>query len=445
MSFPSTLRLKSEPSIQNQQSLPSTLKLKNNQPQLSEKIDFSSQEEDEREIERAQAQLTSRGLESFLGAPGDIASFLTGMFGKEQEVLPTSKKLREFSEKSSLGYTKPKNEFEEDIGNIVSDVASMAIPGSGHYSFARNIGIPIVGGLIKEGLKYNNSSEKSQAYGKVGSMIALDLISRRSGGVKKYVDTLYKKADQSLPKGVSVKASGLDSALTKLEETLSAGGSRPTTKKSLEKLNEIRKEIKNDKIDIKRLAAYRPSINEAIEEIGGFNFEIPKKLKPQTIRNLNQVKSEVIKTLDQYGEKFNPEFLKYNKSANEAYAAMQKSNVIANFIKDKVPYTPQSKSVQALFSYAPVAGAAALGSMSPVSGAAAIGGAGAYQGFKVLHRVMNSPTLRKYYLNVLKESTAGNISQTSKNLKALDIAIDEKDDRPREGKKSSEIKTLKKK
>jgi hypothetical protein len=422
MSFPSSLRLKT--AAKENQGMPSTLKLKKKEEPISNQ-NFPSEQEEQSQQDRADAQLTSRLFESILGAPGDIASFATGLFGQEQKILPTSKKLREFSEKATGGYTSPKTEFEESIGEIASDIGSMAIPGSGHYSFARNIGFPIVGSLVKEGLKYNNSSEKAQAYGKVGTMVALDLISRRSGGVKKHVDELYKKAESSLPRGVSVKASNLDSSLDKLHDTLSAGGNRPTTKKALEKVNEIRGEIKNGKIDVKRLAAYRPSINEAIEEIGGFQFEIPRKLKPQTIRNLNQVKSEVIKTLDQYGEKFNPEFLKYNKSANEAYAAVQKSNVIANFIKDKVPYTPQSKAVQTLFSYAPIAAIGGLTSMSPLSGAAAVTGAAGYQGFKVLHRVMKSPTLRKYYLNVLKESSAGNASAATKNLKALDISMDE--------------------
>lgn len=438
MSMPTSLRPKKI--SQEQENLPSSLKLK---PKKSE--EFQDFEQDEKEYERSQAQLTSRILESVLGLPGDLASLGASVFGKEQNVLPTSQNLREFSEKASLGYTKPKTEFEEDIGQIASDFGSMAIPGAGHYSLARNIGIPIVGGLIKEGLNYSNASEKSQAYGKVGSMLALDLLSRRSGGVKKHVSELFKKAEEALPTGISVKATELESALNKLEKTLSAGGSRPTSKKSLEKLNEIKKEIKNDKIDLKRLAAYRPSINEAIEELGGFNLEVPRKLKPQAIRNLNQVKSEVIKTLDQYGKKFNPEFYKYNKSANEAYAAMQKSNVIANFIHDKLPYSPQSKSVQTLFSYAPIAATAGLAKLSPIGAVGALGGMGAYQGFKVLNRVKNSPTLRKYYGNVLKEAMAGNVAQTTRNIKALDMAMLKEERSLLEEKESAKSPSLRKK
>jgi hypothetical protein len=419
MTMPSSLRLKQPNNQLNEQKLPSSLKPKKQQQ-------FPTPEEEEREYDRAQAQLTSRGLESFVGVPGDIASFLTGLFGKEQNLLPTSKKLREFSEKASLGYTKPKNEFEEKMGELASDVGSMAFPGGGQYKFARNIGIPVIGSLAKEGLGYLNASEKGKAYGKTGTMIFLDLISRRSGGIKAYVGSLFKKAEESIPKGVSINATGLQKSLDSLEKTLSAGGSRPTTKKSLEKLGEIRKEIQNGKIDAKRLAAYRPAINEAITELGGFQAEIPAKLKPQTIENLNKVKREVIKTLDQYGEKFNPEYLNYSRPANEAYAALQKSNTIANFIQKKTGYVPKSKAVQDLFSYGPTIAAAVGTALNPVAAAGSLGVLGAYQGFKVLHRMKNSPTLRKYYIETLKNAVKRNAPQTIKNLRQLDkLSLDQ--------------------
>ncbi len=426
MTFPSSLRLKTESS--NISELPKSLKLKENQPKTLRKKnqdqEFSTLEEDEKEYERAQAQLSSRMIETILGAPGDIASFGAGLFGKEQNILPTSQQLRQKSESLSKGYTKPKTEFEENIGELASDVVSMAIPGSSHYSFARNIGIPIVGNLVKEGLKYNNSDEKNQAYGKVGTMLALDLMSGNKGGVKKYVTSLFNKSEAAIPKGVSIQASELEKSLTNLEKELSKGGKRPTTTKALEKVKEIKDEIKNGKIDVKRLAAYRPSINEAIDEMGGFNLELPKKLKPVAIRNLNNVKSEVIKTLDQYGEKFNPEFLKYHKESNEGFAALQKSNLIGNFIKDKIPYVPQSKALHTIFGYAPAVGIAALAAKAgPGTAFGATVALGGYQGIKILHQIMNSPTLRKYYTNVLKDASKRNVAGASKNLKALDMNL----------------------
>lgn len=126
--------------------------------------------------------------------------------------------------------------------------------------------------------------------------------------------------------------------------------------------------------------------------------------------------------------------MKYNKASNESFAALAKSNVIANFIKDKIPYSPQSKSVQTLFSYAPYAASYGLTKLSPVAAGATVLGTTGYQGFKILHRVINSPTLRKYYFNTIKEASLGNIGETTKNIKALDEAMKDNHQRQQEAK-----------
>jgi len=388
---------------------------------------FMTDEEFERNIDRAQGQIWSRIGETALGAPGDIASFFTGLFGKEQDILPTSSDIREKGKKVFNSAFEPKNEFEKAAGEYVSDVTSMSLPGTGAFKAIRNLGIPVVGALVKQGLKYADTEEKTQAYGKVGTMIALDLISRRTGGAKKYATELYKKAEEALPKGISFDAQNLSKSLDKLEKTLSAGGSRQTTTKALQKVNEIKSEIKNGKIEGKRLAAFRPSINEAIDEIGGFNLEVSRKAKPAAIRNLNQVKKEVINSLDEYASKYNPEYQKFSRDANEAWSAYQQSNKVGNFIQKKIPYSPQSKAVQALFSLGPKAGVASIGLISPVSAIGASAGLLGYQAYKVLDRVVRSPVLRKFYLNTLKQASAGNIPQTTKNIKALDQHLKNED------------------
>ena len=442
MTLPSSLRPKqniSQPQVQKPQQqfqqkpkqLPSSLK-----PKFQEFPEETAQNENdlERDIERSQARTTSRIGESIIGAPGDIASFFSGLFGKEQNVLPTSQSLKKFSEKATHGYTKAQTPFEEKIDEVSSDIGSMMLPGSGTYKLTRNIGIPVVANLVKEGLKYKDAGEKTQAYGKVGTMVALDLISRKKGGVKKYMDSLFQKSRESIPKGVSVNASKLEKSLMDLEIELSKGGKRPSTGKALEKMKELKGDIKKGKIDVSTLAEYRPAINEAIDELGGFASEVPFKHKPKAIRNLNQVKDNVIKTLSEYGEKFNPEFYKYHKASNEAYAAYAESNKIAKFLQDKVGFVPKSKAVQALFSIGPTAAAYGLSSLGPQAAIAGSAGALGYQGFKVLNRVMKSPVLRKYYGNVLKDAVGGNVGPTSRNLQALDKALEKEESEKPKGK-----------
>ncbi len=426
MNPPSSLKLKrpAQPNPEEKPNLPSSLKLKKPVKQPSQE-DFMTDEDFERSIETANARIWNRIGETVLGAPGDIASFFTGLFGDEQQTIPTSRDIRSAGKKITGEALEPKTGMEEKIDEFVSDVASFSLPGTGQFKAIRNIGIPIIGGLMKEGLKYGNASEKTQAYGKVGTMVVLDLLSRRTGGAKKYAGSLFQQAEEALPKGVSFDASKLEKSLDTLEKTMTMGGTRPSTKKSLDKILEIKKEIKNGKIEGKRLAAYRSSINEAIDEIGGFNLEVPIKQKPAAIRNLNQVKSEVIKTLDEYGGKYNPEYQKLSRDANEAWAAYEKSNKIASFIQKKVPYASKSKSAGLLFSSTPVIGPAAAAILNPAGGVGLTAAALGYQSYKVLDRVVRSPVLRKYYINSLKEAAAGNVSQTTKNLKLLDKELDQ--------------------
>ena len=255
-------------------------------------------------------------------------------------------------------------------------------------------------------------------------MIALDLIGNRPQGAKNYASELFKKAEESIPKGISVSAAKLEPALNKLEKSLTAGGKQSTTPKALEKIQEIRSEIKNGKISLERLIPFRRSINDAIESIGGWESEVPKKFKPLAKRNLNSVKSEVIDALNEYGSKFNPEFKKYHNAANEAWAAYEQSNKISKFLKH-LGYSSKSPVIQSLFGL----GGSALGIgtliKSPVTFGMGVTGALGYQGYKILNRIQNSPTLREYYLDVLKNASKRNAPATIRSLRQLEDRLED--------------------
>lgn len=405
-------------------SIPSTLK-----PKKPTEFPYESENDLDREIERNIAQGTSRMLETAIGMPGDLYSFAKSLFGFSPEThLPTSQSLRKFSEKTTLGYTKPKNELEEKGGEFLQDIASFMIPGSKQYSMMRNIGIPIVANLAKEGIKMAGG-EKSSDAAKVGLMVGLDLIANRSGmggGAKKYARKLFEESEKAVPKGLSINASNLNHYLTDVEKELSKGGSRPSTKQALEKIKEIRGEIKNGKIDLKNLIAYRPAINELIDDLGGFEYILKPKIKEKIIKNMQEVKKGVIKSAEEYGEKFNPKFLNLSRSANEAYAAYEKSNKIANFLNKKFGKKALGMGVKTVLGIgAPVIGAVKAGTL--VTTGIGIPLTASYQAFKILNRVKNSPTLRKYYGNILSGSIKGNVPQVSRNLSAMNKELEKED------------------
>lgn len=396
------------------------------------KQEFPEQENDlERDIERQQARMTSRGLETIGGTIGDLRDFTKsllpeslgkGLFGAVGELFPTSKELKEKSQEITKGYTTPKNELEKFGDELIEDVTSMASPGAGKYNLARNIGIPIVANLAKEGVKYTGLNEGNQAASKVGTMLALDLIMHRNGGAKKFASSLFGKAESTIPKGQSILAKDLDKELMVLENEFKKGGAATSTAKALEKISEIRSDINkgNGKIDVSNLYQYRPKINELISELGGFDFKVNPSIRKKAISNLQSVKDKVINKLNSYGKHLNPEFSKYYQPANEAYAVYENSNKIVKALEKSIG-TLRSGGAKILFGLgAPSAISTVLPGLAKTAAPIAIPLAIGYKGFKILNRVKNSPTLRKYYGDILTKTLAGNIPEATRNLKKLD-------------------------
>jgi len=173
--------------------------------------------------------------------PGDLYSFGKFLFGADPETnLPTSKSLKEFSEKASQGYTKAQSEGEEKSDEVLQDIASFMIPGAGKYNMVRNIGIPVVANLAKEGVKYVGG-EKSADAAKIGTMIALDLMNLKDGGAKKYAGSLFQESEKLIPEGATLSSPKFQKSLSGLEKSLESGGSRPSTEKALTKVGELKR------------------------------------------------------------------------------------------------------------------------------------------------------------------------------------------------------------
>jgi hypothetical protein len=429
--IPTTLRLKSAQKQNFDQGndfdpdqkikLPESLRRK----EKKTKYDFEGENDLDREIERNIAQGTSRIAETVLGLPGDLYSFTKRIFGFDPETnLPTSQKLREFSEKASLGYTKPQGEFEEKAGEVLQDMASFMIPGSGQYNMLRNIGIPVISNLAQEGLKYSGNEKIGNAV-KSGLMIGLDLMTHKGKGAKNYASSLFNESETIIPKGEKLYSPKFEKSLSNLEKTLSSGGSSPSKEKSLKKIGEIQSKIKNGEIEVKELVDFRKTINEIKSELGGYEVQLPKHIKKKAIANLDLVKGKVIDALEEYGTKSNPEFGKLNRAANESYAAYENSDKMANFIKKSVGNTVRSSAVKTLFGLSGLGAAAAYPALAAKGAVVAAPAYLGYEAYKIFSQVMNSPTLRKFYGNVLKGAAVGNASQVSKNIKALENNIEE--------------------
>lgn len=362
----------------------------------------------EREAERGTAQATSRVLESALGTPGNIQSMVKGITGLQLGTqLPTSSDIKEFSEKATRGYTKPKSKFEEKGGEVLSDITAMAMPGGSSYGILRNIGIPIAGFLAKEGLENAGIGETGSQAAKIALMMGLDLASayksKGHGGAKKYAAELWKEGENNIPKGVSLKTEKLNTSLNELKEQIMKGGTSGTEGPAITKINELLQAGQKGKIGVDELVKFRTKINKLIDAQGGFDFGTHPSVRQGSVRYLNQVKDKVIDYLNEYG-KINPKFGVPYKQGNEAYAVYHASNGFSKFMHKYFGDYLKSPALHGLFG----AGAkAAAGAFFP------------YQGIKLLYRVYKSPVLAELYGNVVKGALQNNVAETAKNLEQL--------------------------
>jgi len=401
---------------------------------LPQKESVTFSEDIDRDIERSQARTLSRMGERIFGLPGDIQYFIKSMLPEKTQFLagvplPTSEKLKEKSEKLSLGYTKPITEFEEKMDEFAGDVAGMMIPGGPGYTISRTIGIPLVGALTKEAAgDYGDPT-------KAGVMLALDLIGGKKaqipgkkgafGGVQKYVSSLFQEAENSLPQGQNfVDVAPMVSNLKNLKQDLLKGGAHPSTKEALTKVDELLSASQSGYMDVHQFPAFRKSINEIRDSLGGFGFEMPKKIKGKAIANLEKVKREVIDAGERYGSQMNPEFLKNWREANQAQAILSKSNVVGNFIQKTIGkhlLHPVTKSLLG------IGGVGASAIFKPAILAGSTGAFGMYEAGKTLYRVIESPALRKFYTKALEAAINGQKSALASNVVKLDKKIKEEE------------------
>lgn len=392
-----------------------------------EEFPFEGENDLEREIERGQARTLSRIGETVLGAPGDISNFVTSLFGLPKSPIgyASSENLQKASEKLTKGFTNSETEFEKTIDDAAKTFATMALPGSWGYSFARNLGIPLAATLTKEGVK-KYAGDTAGTYAELGTMLGLDLLGGRisSGGAKGYASNLFKQRDKTIPEGAALATENLQKSISSLKKELLKGGEATSTDAALQKLDQLAKKIEDNKIPIDELTKFQERINEKILEQGGFKLETPPKVRERSVENLNKVKRLVIESLGEYGEKQNPEFLDLHRKANKAFATFEKSNVITNFIQKKFGNKIKNPLVKTLFGLGTAGGAGTAALTSPAFGAIAggvgAGGAALYQGMKIFYRVAKSPELRKYYTDVVKNALAGNAIKTKKSLDELD-------------------------
>lgn len=417
--------------------------------QRSEKPTFTE------EATRNVARTGARVLETAVGLPGDIVQGTGNLiklgwekatgkkFPSQEQIMKENPKVKEtvdfirkiipqFSLKSSSeireelrgktgDYLEPRTKGEAFSDEIASDFVSLAIPIKGKIPFMRALGLSLGSNIAKEGVKAFGAGEGAQEATKLGSLFVMSSINPK--GASKFVSSLYKEADELLPKTAKVSTKNLSEGLRNLEDNFQKGGSVPSKTKAIQKVKEIRDSISKGNIEVEELTSFKRNINELRSGLYE-EFKTDKSGMRSARRNLNDVSHLIDSTLEEYG-KTNPAWWKKYSDANEGFGAIAESKKVSNFIGRVTKQYPKHIA----------AGVAAEIFLAPHTLPAAItSGALGYAGLKgseLIYRLAKSPVLRKYYRKTVESALKEDAADTLKSLSKMDSLLKKDEKRKR--------------
>jgi len=327
------------------------------------------------------------------------------------KAFPTSEQTKDFTKQLFGKYAEPKNDFERIQDEVISDAAALALPIGGELKAIRPALTSLGAQLAKQGVKWFGGSEKAQDLAKLGVVATSAFV--RPKETEQLKNSLYKAARQARPEDATVSSIPLQDALHELEIQIKKGGITDSGKPALERIRGIRKEIQGAQVPVEALEASKRKINEVRTGV----YKLLEGNKPgikTAKRNLDNVSRAVDNALDLYGKQ-NPTWHSLYRPANEVNAAIESSKKARRWML---------KNYKGLG----VSGAAALFGLEQALGplgtaaTAATGGTGLLLG-EQLARVSKSPTLRKYYTEVISSALAEDLPKFKAANKKLESAL----------------------
>lgn len=325
----------------------------------------------------------------------------------------TPQTLRDLEKKYFDAYYEPRNENEKLVREISDDVGAFLapIPGAGAMTPIRAIGTAIGGQAAKQVAKQFTDNETTQDVTKLGGNFLVDLISRRISGntASRYIDDLYNTERVVVPQGTMTTASRLEHEVNNVLHDVQLSNIRPASAALVERTaQQVASDIQNGQIGVHQLLLQKRRLNEIRGDPALHTHERPL---------LNRLSRAVENEIEHYGQSINADnrFLPAHVAANEAHGAMAQSRAVTNFIARRLPHTG-SHLLLTLFGEVATGHAAAI----PATLGAAAGLGGVVKTGELLYRVMASPTLRQYYLDVLSNAARENAVGVSKAIHKLD-------------------------
>jgi hypothetical protein len=216
-----------------------------------------------------------------------------------------------------------------------------------------------------------------------------------------------------IPQNATADSRSLLQGLDALERRLQRGLPVPSKSNTFRGIQELRTQAANGTIEIHSLMDARDNINEWIAEAGG--WDVPGNVRDASVRNLNNLKSEVINSVENNLQTQFPEAAELYRTGYQAAAVVHRSNAISNFIRDNFGRKAVSLSTKVMFPTL-VGGATVIpktaigvGTTYPI-----------YKTAQVMYRIGNSPTLARYYQEIITNAAAKNAPAMNASIAKFD-------------------------
>lgn len=342
---------------------------------------------------------------------------------------PTSTNLREnvtpiVAEKigGAKDYFEPKNEKEKVAGELTQDITSFFMPGTGQMRLAVRLGAPVVGNLTKQGAKYLGADEETAEKAKLGFMLATTVAGQSDPG--RFSSNRISQAKQMIPDTATVNAMPLANRLMPLYERVTRGLGVPSKSRAIQGMQDLANQVQNGRIPLRNLMDARDNVNEWISEAGG--WDVPANTRDATLRNLNELKTQIITTIEENMASRFPQAQELYQTGYEAAAVNHQSNAISNFIEKN--FGRKTSSVGAKLLFPGLAGGAAV---LPKTAGVAAATYPIYKTGQILYRIGNSPTLARYYQDVILSASRGNAPAMISNMERLDKELAKEEEKER--------------
>jgi len=447
----SVFTFRKDPSLEIKKSAPSFNIFQKSREPEPEKIQSTSNEESTpQKVLRGVARTGTDILQTVAGTPGGLLSLanegtgrlssaITGKKFVPYEELPIAKVLptQSMLQKGNSEYLKPQSESEETGSEFIQDLTSLLIPipGKKHakiavksLDFLKRLGkriyksAAVVGtatGAEKLAKEMGVSEETARGI-KTGLTVAGGLgLEGGRGGAEKYKKSLYEKMKSTRPQDASMVATNLRRQARSLQRLIKSGGSSESSTKSLKKIDEILDSIKSGQgnISIKELEDFGVKLNEAKASLYQ-DFQVDKVGRRVAKKNLNDVTKLVEGALEEYG-KSNKPYTVARKEAKQAHMAIEKGKEAQRWLQDIGKKFGQHGLTAA------VVGAITNPSAIIPTGVGALATYSGLKGSELVIRMIKSPKLREYYLNVLDGSLRKDAQFVSHNLQKIEKILEE--------------------